>query len=113
VPFDVRSARSYWVYPELEFDGISHEAGDVHARYLQRFAEMKQSIHLMDQIVDKLPHGSVQAQVPGIRSVVPHHAGHSAPHARLTRGRYGGDSGRLRRCHGWRGQAAKRWPKTF
>jgi NADH-quinone oxidoreductase subunit D len=66
VPFDVRKAHPYSIYPELEFDVITHPAGDSNARYLQRIAEIKQSIHLIDQIVDKMPHGPVQAQVPGI-----------------------------------------------
>jgi NADH-quinone oxidoreductase subunit D len=66
VPFDVRQAHPYSIYNELEFDVITHEAGDSYARYLQRIAEIKQSIHLIDQIVDKMPHGPVQAQVPGI-----------------------------------------------
>ena len=66
VPFDVRKARPYSIYPELEFEVITHPGGDSNARYLQRIAEIKQSIHLIDQIVDKMPHGPVQAQVPGI-----------------------------------------------
>jgi NADH-quinone oxidoreductase subunit D len=66
VPFDVRKAHPYSIYPELEFEVITHQAGDSNARYLQRIAEIKQSIHLIDQIVDKMPHGPVQAQVPGI-----------------------------------------------
>jgi NADH-quinone oxidoreductase subunit D len=66
VPFDVRKAHPYSIYDELEFDIITQESGDVYARYLQRVAEIKQSIHLIDQIMDKMPHGPVQAQVPGI-----------------------------------------------
>ena len=66
VPFDVRKAHPYSIYDELEFDVITQEAGDSNARYLQRIAEIKQSIHLIDQIIDKMPHGPVQAQVPGI-----------------------------------------------
>jgi NADH-quinone oxidoreductase subunit D len=66
VPFDVRKAHPYSIYNELEFDVITQEAGDSYARYLQRIAEIKQSIHLIDQIIDKMPHGPVQAQVPGI-----------------------------------------------
>ena len=66
VPFDVRKAHPYSIYPELEFEVITHAGGDSNARYLQRVAEIKQSIHLIDQIVDKMPHGPVQAQVPGI-----------------------------------------------
>jgi NADH-quinone oxidoreductase subunit D len=66
VPFDVRKAHPYSIYPELEFDVITQKSGDSYARYLQRIAEVKQSIHLIDQIIDKMPHGPVQAQVPGI-----------------------------------------------
>ena len=66
VPFDVRKAHPYSIYPELEFEVITQSGGDSNARYLQRVAEVKQSIHLIDQIVDKMPHGPVQAQVPGI-----------------------------------------------
>jgi NADH-quinone oxidoreductase subunit D len=66
VPFDVRKAHPYSIYPELEFEVITQPGGDSNARYLQRIAEIKQSINLIDQIVDKMPHGAVQAQVPGI-----------------------------------------------
>jgi NADH-quinone oxidoreductase subunit D len=66
VPFDVRKAHPYSIYHELEFDVITQEGGDSYARYLQRIAEIKQSIHLIDQIIDRMPHGPVQAQVPGI-----------------------------------------------
>ncbi len=66
VPFDVRKAHPYSIYDELEFDVITQETGDSYARYIQRIAEIKQSIHLIDQIVDRMPHGPVQAQVPGI-----------------------------------------------
>jgi len=66
VPFDVRKAHPYSIYPELEFEVITQSGGDSNARYLQRIAEIKQSIHLIDQIIDKMPHGPVQAQVPGI-----------------------------------------------
>ncbi len=66
VPFDVRKAHPYSIYDELEFDVVTQQAGDVYARYLQRIAEIKQSLSLIDQIVEQMPHGPVQAQVPGI-----------------------------------------------
>ncbi len=66
VPFDVRKAHPYSIYNELEFDVITQQGGDSYARYLQRIAEIKQSIHLIDQIIEKMPHGPVQAQVPRI-----------------------------------------------
>ena len=33
VPFDVRKAHPYSIYPELEFDVITQERGDSYARY--------------------------------------------------------------------------------
>ena len=66
VPFDVRKAHPYSIYNELEFEVVTQKAGDVYARYMQRVAELKQSLHLIDQIMDQMPHGPVQAQVPGI-----------------------------------------------
>ncbi|HET8587529.1 MAG TPA: NADH-quinone oxidoreductase subunit D [Candidatus Limnocylindria bacterium] len=66
VPFDVRKAHPYCIYDELEFEVITQQSGDSYARYMQRVAEIKQSLDLIDQIVDKMPHGPVQAQVPGI-----------------------------------------------
>ena len=66
VAFDVRKAHPYSIYDELEFDVITQTGGDSYARYIQRIAEIKQSIHLIDQIIDRMPHGPVQAQVPGI-----------------------------------------------
>jgi NADH-quinone oxidoreductase subunit D len=66
VALDIRKAHPYPPYDRLEFDVITQESGDTYARYLQRVAEIKQSIHLIDQIVDRMPHGPVQAQVPGI-----------------------------------------------
>ena len=53
MPFDVRKAHPYRL-PELEFDVIT-QGGDTYARYMQRVAELKQSIHLIDQIVDRMP----------------------------------------------------------
>jgi NADH-quinone oxidoreductase subunit D len=66
VPFDVRAAHPYPPYDELEFTPITQTDGDVYARYIQRIAEIKQSMHLIEQIMEKMPHGPVQAQVPGI-----------------------------------------------
>jgi NADH-quinone oxidoreductase subunit D len=66
VALDIRKAHPYPPYDELEFEVITQQSGDTYARYLQRVAEIKQSIHLIDQIVDQMPHGPVQAQVPGI-----------------------------------------------
>jgi NADH-quinone oxidoreductase subunit D len=64
IPFDVRRAHPYSVYPELEFEIPTREEGDSYARYLLRLDEIKQSIHIIDQVLHKLPDGPVMAKLP-------------------------------------------------
>lgn len=59
VPYDVRRARPYWVYDELDFDVVTREAGDVFARYKVRMDEMKESVKIISQALDRLPGGPV------------------------------------------------------
>ena len=49
VPFDVRRAHPYSVFPELEFDIPTRDEGDCLARYLLRMDEIKQSLRIIDQ----------------------------------------------------------------
>jgi NADH-quinone oxidoreductase subunit D len=67
VPYDVRRAHPYSVYPELEFDVPTrgHEnGGDCLDRYLLRIEEMKQSVRIIDQCINKMPDGPVLAKLP-------------------------------------------------
>ncbi len=64
VPFDVRRAHPYSVYPELEFEVPVRDEGDSYARYLLRIDEVKQSIHIIDQVLHQMPDGPVMAKVP-------------------------------------------------
>ena len=50
---------------------------------MQRIAEIKQSLHLIEQIMDQMPHGAVQAQVPGIIRPKPGRAFGAMESARL------------------------------
>jgi NADH-quinone oxidoreductase subunit D len=59
VNFDIRRDYPYSVYPELEFDVITDEGGDVEASYRVRIAECLQSIRLIKQCLEKLPEGEV------------------------------------------------------
>ena len=61
---DVRRAHPYSVYPELAFDVPTREEGDTYARYLIRLDEIKQSIHIIDQCLHKMPDGPVMAKLP-------------------------------------------------
>jgi NADH-quinone oxidoreductase subunit D len=53
--FDVRRDDPYLVYDQLEFDIATECAGDAWARTLVRRKELVQSIHIVRQVIDKLP----------------------------------------------------------
>ncbi|RPI97081.1 MAG: NADH-quinone oxidoreductase subunit NuoD, partial [Chloroflexi bacterium] len=54
VPYDVRRADPYSIYPELEFDVAVRKHGDVYDRYLIRLDELRQSIRILQQILPML-----------------------------------------------------------
>ncbi len=64
VPFDIRRAHPYSVYPELDFDIPTRSEGDSLARYLLRIDEIKQSLRIIDQCLHQMPDGPVMARVP-------------------------------------------------
>jgi len=64
VPFDVRRAHPYSVFPELDFDIPTRQEGDCLARYLVRLDEVKQSLRIIDQCLNGMPDGPVMAKLP-------------------------------------------------
>jgi NADH-quinone oxidoreductase subunit D len=64
VPYDIRRAHPYSVYPELAFDIPTRSEGDSYARYLLRLDEVKESIRIIDQCLHKMPDGPVMAKIP-------------------------------------------------
>ncbi len=58
VEFDLRKAHPYLVYDQLEFDMPAGSAGDCYDRYLVRIEEMRQSVRLLRQCLDKIPGGA-------------------------------------------------------
>jgi NADH-quinone oxidoreductase subunit D len=52
--WDLRRAQPYECYPELEFDIPIGKNGDNYDRYLIRMEEMRQSIRIMKQCIEKL-----------------------------------------------------------
>jgi NADH-quinone oxidoreductase subunit D len=59
VEHDLRKAQPYLVYDQLQFDVPVGAAGDAYDRYLVRIEEMRQSVRLLRQCLDKLPGGPV------------------------------------------------------
>ncbi|WP_442755672.1 NADH-quinone oxidoreductase subunit C [Methylocystis sp. JAN1] len=62
--FDARLTVGYAPYDRLSFDMGASNDGDVDARVWVRFDEVRASIQIVEQILDRLPHGAVQAELP-------------------------------------------------
>jgi NADH-quinone oxidoreductase subunit D len=71
VPYDVRRAHPYSVYPELEFDVPTRTDGDSYARYLLHVEEIKQSLHIIDQVLHQIPDGPVMTKLPRLLRIPP------------------------------------------
>jgi NADH-quinone oxidoreductase subunit D len=57
VEHDLRKAHPYLVYDQLQFDVPVGQVGDCYDRYLVRMEEMRQSVRLLHQCLDRLPGG--------------------------------------------------------
>jgi Ni,Fe-hydrogenase III large subunit len=62
--FDARKTVAYPPYDELEFDVPVLDDGDVNARVWVRIREVEQSLRLIEQIVRRLPAGSIRQELP-------------------------------------------------
>ena len=69
VDYDVRKANPYLIYSELDFEVALGVAGDCYDRYLVRMEEMRQSVRIVHQCLDKLPAGPVN--IPDGKTVLP------------------------------------------
>ncbi|MBM2813784.1 MAG: nuoD [Ignavibacteria bacterium] len=59
VPRDLRRDEPYLIYDQLDFDVITFPDCDVWSRYQVRVQEMKQSLKMVYQILDKMPKGEI------------------------------------------------------
>jgi NADH-quinone oxidoreductase subunit D len=57
VDYDLRKAQPYLCYPDFQFDVPLGSAGDCYDRYLVRMEEMRQSVRILHQCLDKIPGG--------------------------------------------------------
>ena len=64
IEFDLRKARPYLIYDKFDFDIPTYEGGDSLARYYQRMAEMKESVKLVRQALERIPTGAIHAFKP-------------------------------------------------
>lgn len=66
VAWDLRSSQPYEIYNELDFKIPVGKNGDCYDRYLVRMEEMRQSIKIIEQCLDKMPEGEIKTQDPKI-----------------------------------------------
>jgi NADH-quinone oxidoreductase subunit D len=66
VAWDLRKAQPYEIYDELNFDIPIGKNGDCWDRYLVRMEEMRQSLSMVRQCIEKMPQGPVVTQDPKI-----------------------------------------------
>ncbi len=66
IPLDLRKDHPYLAYDQLDFDVPVGTAGDAYDRYMVRMIEMRQSIRLVRQAIQKMPDGPLNSDVPGV-----------------------------------------------
>src|SRR5262245_27426468 len=69
IRWDVRKALPYDGYDEIEFEVPTGQNGDTYDRYLVRMAEMRQSVRIIRQCLDKLPDGPIMAKRPRVLKI--------------------------------------------
>jgi NADH-quinone oxidoreductase subunit D len=60
VAWDLRKSQPYEVYNKLNFNIPVGSNGDCYDRYLVRIVEMKESLSILSQCLDKIPHGLIK-----------------------------------------------------
>ncbi len=64
--YDLRKVRPYCGYENYDFEIPTGTHGDIYDRYLVRLEEMRQSVHILDQVLDNMPEGPVNIDDPKI-----------------------------------------------
>jgi NADH dehydrogenase (ubiquinone) Fe-S protein 2 len=60
INWDLRKSQPYEIYKELNFKIPVGSKGDCYDRYILRILEMKESLKIIKQCLDKLPHGNIR-----------------------------------------------------
>jgi NADH-quinone oxidoreductase subunit D len=62
VPWDLRKAQPYDAYEEMDFDIPIGKHGDVYSRYMVRMKEIRESLRIIRQCIEKMPEGPVMTE---------------------------------------------------
>ena len=61
IEHDLRRKHPYLSYEQYDFEVAIGSAGDCYDRYLVRIEEMRQSVRILRQVIEKLPSGPINA----------------------------------------------------
>lgn len=64
VNYDIRDVDPYFAYEDLDFDVVTDDGSDNRARFEVRLEEMRVSARLIQQVLDEIPGGDIQTEVP-------------------------------------------------
>ena len=60
IPWDLRKTQPYEIYDQLDFDIPVGTNGDCYDRYLIRIEEMRQSLRIINQVINTIPEGPIK-----------------------------------------------------
>jgi NADH-quinone oxidoreductase subunit C/D len=89
VPYDVRRADPYSIYPELDFDVVTEPAGDMYARYMVRVREMRESIRILKQLLPRLEYTKGESVTSNFQYAAKIPLGESYAHVENPKGELG------------------------
>ena len=71
VPLDLRATDPYGVYDKVDFNVPVGSIGDCWDRYYVRLEEMRESIKIIEQLIDNIPEGKIQVMKISGRIKIP------------------------------------------
>ncbi|MBL8133527.1 MAG: NADH-quinone oxidoreductase subunit D [Anaerolineae bacterium] len=69
IPYDVRRAEPYSIYPDLDFDVAVRYNGDIYDRYLIRLDEMRESVRILKQVLPRLEKSQGESIFSGNKAI--------------------------------------------
>ena len=66
---DLRKHRPYAAYDRVNFNEVVRSEGDSHARYLVRLDEIRESLSIIEQLIDNIPEGNYAEKMKPILKI--------------------------------------------
>jgi len=63
---DIRKLHPYEIYEQVPFNEILQSGGDSFARYMVRMGELRESVWILEQLIDRIPEGDFAAKTKAV-----------------------------------------------